>query len=776
MLKESYERYLFLCVVVLAGLSLFALAFAGRVVIHDSFVNFTFQYFCLNNVASSGEFPHWIPYLTHGVSSYYAFAVQGMNELFLNAVCALGTVGPFKNFLPLYYLSIFFDQLMLLVGIWLLSRRYYASPVTALFVAMTVLCSTIWTAQVLFNFHFYYAMPLMLEFGHRFLDSGRWRYLFFAVHLFFIQSLDKVAYFMPMVSFMVVAYFICLTFFDRSGVIKGCRAAFSNVYGMVGFVLGAALIGYVFYLILSSARQEPLTHFLLDRQSNGQVPLQTYLTYALDAPLGKWLELFLGFSVARDYTLYIGVLPLVSLIWLPWNRFTKTLTAMIGVLLLVSAGTFLASFLYYAWPLMDYYRHLGYIVPVIRVLLCFLAGFGFEVFLVEGKFLKEKAGLRTKITFILLAAISVGLFWVLVNPGVVENLFEKMGLRHFPGIDTPAGRQTLGLINEQVFKVLFLGAVLALFRLKSFRPLGLFVILILGFHALDVGLYAKREILKRTIALNPQQSELLNFQNVPYQPQRGVGTEFVSLRSRLIPDDLLRRSSLNWTMDAFLFRDSPDHDFPAEYWMTPLDHLIKLFESEKPKDNNVLSERKKFIFPVHAGIRKMAGVAQEKIQFFSNAYRVDDQARLGRYLSDAEYKGNVLFVSSQNLKNTDDRHADLTANERLSIQYNVRRFDPNHVWLDVDVPNGGPVWLLYSDVWHPKWQAMANGQPLKVWQAAMAYKAVQLNPGKQRIEFNFYSPLWVWLLRFVGLSSLCWVFYITWQASCFLIGRRSARS
>ena len=73
----------------------------------------------------------------------------------------------------------------------------------ATFVTLSVVGSGVWLDQPYWNFRLYYALPLVLELGHRFIDQGRWRWLLLAGNLLAVQTIGNLPYFMPVVSLIV---------------------------------------------------------------------------------------------------------------------------------------------------------------------------------------------------------------------------------------------------------------------------------------------------------------------------------------------------------------------------------------------------------------------------------------------------------------------------------------------------------------------------------------------------------------------------------------------
>ena len=79
----------------------------------------------------------------------------------------------------------------------------------------------------------------------------------------------------------------------------------------------------------------------------------------------------------------------------------------------------------------------------------------------------------------------------------------------------------------------------------------------------------------------------------------------------------------------------------------------------------------------------------------------------------------------------------------------------NRVSLRVEAPGGG--WLVLSDTWYPGWRAFSNGEELAIYPANGTFRAVQLIPGQQQIEFVF-QPASVYIG--LSVSSLAWSLWI----------------
>ena len=163
----------------------------------------------------------------------------------------------------------------------------------------------------------------------------------------------------------------------------------------------------------------------------------------------------------------------------------------------------------------------------------------------------------------------------------------------------------------------------------------------------------------------------------------------------------------------------------------------------------------------HMGAKKISGVAEDKIQFFSNIYAASDE-EIASKITDPNYKGDILFISNAGnpVESALPPSNSLSENQRLYIPYAIREFSSNHLKVDVTVPEDKKIWLLYSDVWHPQWKATINGGKVPILKANLAYKAVRLTPGKNLIHFYFKSEWFAWMHMLIGLNCLFWFFGI----------------
>jgi hypothetical protein len=76
---------------------------------------------------------------------------------------------------------------------------------------------------------------------------------------------------------------------------------------------------------------------------------------------------------------------------------------------------------------------------------------------------------------------------------------------------------------------------------------------------------------------------------------------------------------------------------------------------------------------------------------------------------------------------------------------------PGRVGVRVEAPS--PALLVLSDTWFPGWTATADGERREILRANVAFRAIELEPGEQLVEFR-YEPLSVRLGALVSLLTL----------------------
>ncbi len=738
--QHSYLAY-FLIVLAFELLFWALLVFGHRMPIgHDGFEMLCQQWFFVNSAISHHEFPLWSPYLNHGTPVWWYFIYSRM-EIFFNTVMLFSPWIKGGNFLVYFYGSIFFDKFILLCGVWLLSRRYFNSPLTAFFVSATVMATTIAYTQNSFSLVLFYVLPLMIYLLHRFFDTKSWKWLLLALFLLCTVSIN-VFYFISVITLAVFVFFWAVACESRGTIFKDIKVQAKDIFWMGG-IFALLLVFAAIYIL---GHDPAIVITTIQRQADGGVPIDVFLGYGGDNNFLKWWELFIGISLRWDYTLYMGLMcvPLCVIgIFFSKNANKKFFIWGAFFFLLFGCATPISAAAYYCWPLMKAFRHIGLVAPLIKLYLCFLAGFGFERLFDSEE--DQEQGSIYKMSMIASAILLLN--WMFLSQLIADQTLTTYLLRALgPDIQN---RVSVASIADYFFNLAILsllGSLIFFLRpyIKFPKYASSYLIIFMVFHLLMVYWYAYDEVQLRTFPLTNAQYHLMDFRQIPYQLRRSVD-------DRNNPRHLIMQGMQGLvpnTLDNFTFDDLLRSKQTPDFYLHPYYNLLSAFKAQERS-------------PV---LLKLAGVTQDKVQFFSTAHWAGSFEHETSKLLDKKYAGDILFylspwhdvVGQENLK---DLY--LSGNQRLNLPYKITSFSPDQIIINVNTPRKG-VWLQYSDNWHPSWKAQVNGHPQEVFISSLAYKALPLQGGNNVVRFYVDSRSVEWLYDFFMLSSLAWMALLIW--------------
>ncbi|PIW63575.1 MAG: hypothetical protein COW13_01565, partial [Candidatus Omnitrophica bacterium CG12_big_fil_rev_8_21_14_0_65_50_5] len=419
----------------------------------DGFQYFHVQYYFLNHRIIYNETPFWIPYLSHGtVSTWWNSTIADIPFLILTAASSVfGKLLAHTDFLAIFHAEGIFNELVLGLGVWLLCRRYRLSNVTAFYASFTAVTSAIWLSQPWWNFHQYYALPLIFVLGHRFLDTGRWRYLFLCGNLTFLQTLGNLGYFIPVTTLTISVYFAFWILIRREETFPQIRGLTINWKTLLCF-LGIGLSLWAAYGAITANTSE-LRLYSVGRNADLSMAARSFLIYGCNTDLGKWAEPLFGVSPFMDMTLFFGFFPVFFLgagIFCSRERIRYPLLALILFLILFSMATPLSEALFYLWPGMRYFRHLGLIAPVIKIFLILLSAFGLECLLsATEQSHKKSLSPATAAGILIFASVLIFCVYLISDPQAAVNFFKGLVEDKRPIITPLPGEASVmgGLLN-----------------------------------------------------------------------------------------------------------------------------------------------------------------------------------------------------------------------------------------------------------------------------------------------------------------------------------------
>jgi hypothetical protein len=533
---------------------------------------------------------------------------------------------------------------------------------------------------------------------------------------------------------------------------------------------------------------DPLVTYSLGRNPDGSTALDGFLLYGGETGLQQWLDLLLNVSPSLDMTLYGGILllPMALVGLLTTDRRRVHFVVLAIVMLLFTLGTLVSIAAFHVWPGMRFFRHIALVSPLVKVLLVFVAGIGFER-LFEGhdrRAFVRAAGFGA-------AIVLLGGAWLALNlarsPVTLLHYMEPD-----PAIDRPDHMYEPTLVARRLQASAALAAAGALIvGAAAFTPRGLRVVvlaIVLGFVTYDVYRFKFNHLLTRSDVVPPPARVAVRPapMTVPRRRDPDVRAALLTsgrLRSTLSFHHVLRRSlqgqvargTQYWTNHAFLFTDEAGSSFRMDSWLRPIDQLMRMYWGAPIDDASALPpaiDLGALTFPINRpGSGEVAGVTADKIRFFAAAYTVGSPADLVPLMTDASYAGNVLFVfprehqeGARDTQGNDDRPAPrwasqrpLAADDSRSLPYEVTRFDANTLTIRVKNPELAASWMYYADAWHPYWKARVNGKAVPVYRANMAYKAIPIEGGENVIELQFGSRLFSALSAMVSLNAAFWL-------------------
>lgn len=778
-MKSSTEARLFLVVIALE------LAITGLMIgegryppTHDGQQHFLLQWFFENGVATTGEPPRWMPWLTGGNIATWWWAVQA--NAFSAASSLLGTWLPDGGFLALWHLGVLCDELVLLVGVWLLARRLVRSPYAVFLIAVAALGSTSWALQPWYSLRLVHAVPLLIELGHRFLESGRWRHVAAGATLLVVQSFGSLPYFFPVITFTVFVWFAA-----HLAVSPEARQRIRSIrFGVPAVFACAVLAGIlaVAWLGLNAGTDE-LVQFSHRREAGGAVTLDWFLSYGGNARMRKWLELVTRVTPALDYTVYVGmfVLPFAIIGVLSGIRRSNAhVFVALLVLLELSVAHPLSAIVYWVWPLMRYYRHLTLLGVLPKLFLCFVAGIGVDR-LIDAAPAPRQARLgpiRLRSIPIPAAAAAsavlllTGAAWTWTtasSPDAPRRLASLVTT--LPTFSSALNPATLPARLHLAGLLAVMAAIVgAAFAFPSRRR----AVVLMGVALATADLYAwKIEHLRlSTTKLGEARERLLAFTPLPWIPARCPLAPCGDPARRTIvdPGAIPGGTLLNQVVETFLFEDELGSSHRVDNWLEPYDTFVRAangapdpFDRTRPPPG----------FRASAGLRvrpseavmAIAGVSEGKLQVHTRAYAAGER-RIAELLQNGEWQGDILLVAAGSagaIAVPDELPAGTT--RRDDARATVSTFSANRLAVDVDA-GGESAWLYVAETWHPGWQATVDGQPAPVARANLAYRAVPLPPGAHRVELTFRLPgllLAQRVLAVAGAAVLAWTLFTAWK-------------
>ncbi|OGG94833.1 MAG: hypothetical protein A2527_12860 [Candidatus Lambdaproteobacteria bacterium RIFOXYD2_FULL_50_16] len=750
----------------------------------DAFQYAYSQYIILNELVSHGELIKWLPFMTEGmIANIWAFISFSLSYPWVLGLHYLTGL----QFDKLLYLGYFIDETIFVVGLFLLARRLFKRSEAILFVTATAAFTLVWYGQPWFNFKLFHLFPLALFFLITGLERRQVTRLVIAAWLAVTGVIGALPYYLPILEMMFLAS--CLGFAPYHIKSKKDLVALVSPKGENPFklLLALGLLGSSLYVIYAFNKLgvEEISHLNMGRSEDGRVALKDFLVYGLDTDWRKYLEMVTAISPNREHQFFAGLLTLPLALFALTNksarqgRYFWAWVGLSGLTLGFSSASPVSVLMYKLVPMMDYYRHIGFIDNFQKIFMLILAGFGIEHLLERepGDFwANEKAFWALNLS--LLFGLGVLVYELLTNWIGYSWIFDFSKSIHRVTIGALANEAwyvkpayNLGIALSLILFLLIFWLVRVETRPKARQ--GLLVLLVLV-HLGGALTYRIVYTAKVGTTVSPEAMATLEFAPYSYPDHRTqnylTSKRYQAWQTYLyFPDHF---PILPTVTDYFLFihtfhygphgstywSSESFHHVDACYGIYRTDQALRHLRRLKTiYGQYMLSEggRDLLTGPVDDQYYRLTGCYRSKLRLYPEALVLaDDQADAwftdrgpDRLLVSSEtvsatkgaltgFEPNAGLVQSPELR-SEAGSKELKVGEEVA----VTGFSANHLELDLtglnEAERKGFLYLAYP--WHPEWKAWVDGQEVPLLRAQLGYMAVPIGGGKQ-VTFRLVEP------------------------------------
>lgn len=756
--------------------------------IHDAFQTTNVAYFLINEAVTHHALPLWYPYINNGLDAnwYLAFTLGPSLATMLQVARFLGR----GDLLQYYYVSMFLDELILLIGTYLLARTLFRRRLTVLFVCIAMTGSTLWFAQPWWNFHLYYFVPLSAYFIITGIARTElWRVLAGGLVLL-ISEFGNLPYFVVSHALTYASLVAGAWWAYRFDIRKALRRA--GIRELI--ILAASALTAATYLVLLAHGAQHINYDF--GRTRDAVSAENFLTYGSGIGLSKFAELVTGVSWNIDANAYAGVLVLGSavfgLVWAAERRMVPFLgTAVLFALLSVGKESFVAPLLYQL-PGIAYFRHIGLLLPLIKVMLIVLSGFGVEALLNAGDQMDQVDRGSARQAYRTMAII-LGLMLLVALPVVglaAAGLIS--GNEHL--LFAVQSEATTGFtqMQELVSRTAFVGivyvtalSVLAAASIRARTSVPVLGVLLLVVQTVDAYSYRMSQFQTHMVPIDANYRKLLTFVEKPFAMRR-TRDPMENAAFRLVESRLGTPIGRDWydrcvrlelrhcyydfegtkagvyydTVEPFIGLDPCRSIFRVDYWLPGIDTFYRAIAGLPLHDLSKLPEgygHRRIYFPVGIeAVDKATGCEFPKLQLFSSLTVVRDESQMAGLMRNPQYTGDLLLSSgsdyaaylekrgSAGTSDIADARVDIQPGTNTRVQGEVRVLSAtaNTLIVQAVTPQGaGRDWLYYADAWHPFWHAQVNGVEVPILRADFGFQAVTVPRGVAIVKFAYRSGM-----------------------------------
>ncbi len=741
--------------------------------VHDTMGSVGIFSFIYNEYLLHNEIPLWMPYNLFGSPIDYYLLITMSPALYFTAF--IGKLFGLTDALLLFKSALFLEQLALLIGTYFLSRRLFSHRATISFVCIgSTVISSFWGIQIYWNFRLYYLVPLTLFFIMRFHDTNDFRHLFSAGFITALSLIGNLIYYLPLFMFFYFVFVFMLFFskanlaIDVRGLFKPHSALLCSFFLVTFIIITAFTLNAFHYTLIYSPGRDPTT---------GKVSLWNFLTYyggiQPGTGLGTLPEIIYAVPACNEVTFYIGLIPLIFFLYALKTSYNDNIFKAFFVItalvffLSVPLLSFVATFLYYTFPLFNHFRHLFLARQLIKPLLLILSGFGLDRYLSSS----HNASQRFSIIWIGLGlAVAIISLDIFAFRGKIPytQIFYSQYSYYFHCFDLCVLLTFLyvlyGKIKSKTNNMHLIMTIFFLFEIMSYNHFLFFLSPI----RLPEVTKQKYEVAREYSWKIDFVKSLFKGKKYEFHNKRTSPEETTLLIGRTAPLITKYYGEKFTTNYSSIYIDPCFPEYRADYVSLGLDRFIRArlgipldvpLAGEAPKLNDMADDRP-FARALGCNTPKLFLTCDVSI-----ANSLDEAANIIRQSQTIDISPVIFHNTFENLQLPFQKPACSESPGRIHVIH----FSANSLNVTADISSPTGAWLIYLDNYHPGWRATVNGQPRKIATANLAFKAVKLDSGHQDIEFTFsgngLNRVYIGFFSFLGVFSttflLGWAIWLT---------------
>jgi len=674
--------------------------------VHDTLAAYQNFYYFYNEIINTGTIAQWNPFGSYGISSALGFMDIIAPVRFL--ILLIGWILGVEDVLVLFNLSIFIKELILMLGVFTLSRYLFTNRFIGFYLCLIVILSTTSVRITDFGLDMYYLFPFVILYINKFFERMNLAYLLISSIIFLVSLLGTPIYTVP-VQFLPI---LCMFIVMGSRYLKKGREllSFNKLYVfkcVISFIC-LLIIAISFYKGVNGLMYN-MSNLIVERGEYGRVSLATFLTYSEIINISTLKEFIFIPHNFRDISLYFGIIPFLLIIYSIIS--SKALNIRLITMFLIATllhQLFNLSFLTFLDKTSSVLLHKTSIELIIMVISAFVT----MIFsnriqqYVDDK--RKSLGLSVKFPIVFYALLLSAFILLLFSMGDKTPL-ARILYYIIPFMDS---YRHIGYVIVQFIVILpFITGyaldhlIYVLKKKKSILSLKLFVIIVFIFTLIDLFQFQYRvmswyhNISKD--AIKHLTDDFVRVNNYSYQPFR------VNVPMNRRQENILR------VLDNIY-----GGRYTVAYSHLQLDPCLSRYRIDL-----LSSEVAEYLF-ANGAIMTGTENASNIMSFKNNDLLFSSiccEASKLRVLRIYESEGLIIRI------------------EDIQKEVKVSHFSANKLVVETKLFSADNAWLYYADSWDPGWKSFVNGEEEEVRKSEAGFKLVKLRDGLNEVEFIYSS-------------------------------------